>query len=846
MLLGVDTGAPYQASWPIPSDGPRLLRVRATDNAGKQTTELVLITIDRIRPSGSLTAPAAGRTCAAQPWRSPRRPPTPLRAAVNTVTFQRSPAGAGTWTDVSTDSSAPYTGTLDTTGLADGLYDLRVFTTDAAGNAEAAPATIQVRVDNTAPTGAVTAPAAGANVRGTIALTSSSADTGSGVATVQFQRSPAGAGSWTNQAASFDTTTVADGLYDLRVTTTDNAGNAFTSAAITIRVDNTLPTGAVTAPAAGTNVRGTIALTSSSADTGSGVATVQFQRSPAGAGSWTNQAASFDTTTVADGLYDLRVTTTDNAGNAFTSAAITIRVDNTLPTGAVTAPANGAEIGVPPIVLASDSADAGGSGVASVVFERSPAGAGTWSATAASWNTASGPDAVADGSYDLRVKTTDNAGNVFTSPAITVLVDHTAPTTSASLAPGSPSNAPVTVSFSANDGAGSGVSTVSYRVDGGSLLLGAAVIVPAPGDHSNDGSHLVEYFATDDVGNVETLKSVTVVIDTTAPSGSGGDPGTYLRGIANLTYSTGAGDVSSVQFQFSPAGAGAWSNIGGADISPPYEASWNTALVADGPYDLRAVVTDTTGNVANTLLPGLPKTVDNTAPAGSVIAPAGGAYVSGAIAVDASASDGAAPPASGVSAVRFEVKPAGAGAYSVFGTQTAPVVGSTYRQTLATTALADGLAELRVVVTDVAGNETTSAAEHGQRRQRRTGRHARRPRCRRRRERQPDRVVLRRHGRRHLPLPAGRHARRRHRDRLGRDGAVRRHLDDGAGRRAAVGADRRRDRRRRQRHDERAARRPRRPHAAHRQRHRSHGRHERRRPSRRPRRHRGGHGAAPA
>ena len=103
------------------------------------------------------------------------------------------------------------------------------------------------------------------------------------------------------------------------------------------------------------------------------------------------------------------------------------------------------------------------------------------------------------------------------------------------------------------------------------------MIVPAPGDHSNDGSHLVEYFATDDVGNVETLKSVTVVIDTTAPSGSGGDPGTYLRGIANLTYSTGAGDVSSVQFQFSPAGAGAWSNIGGADIAPPYAASGHGA-----------------------------------------------------------------------------------------------------------------------------------------------------------------------------------------------------------------------------------------------------------------------------
>ena len=709
VLLGVDTGAPYEASWAIPSDGPRLLRVRAADNAGKQKTELVLLTIDRIRPSGALTAPAdaanlRGSAVALTATASDSAP-----GSVNTVTFQRSPAGAGTWADVGTDPAAPFTATFDTTGLTDGLYDLRVFTTDTAGNAQAAPATIQVRVDNTLPTGALTSPAAAANVRGTVTLTSNSADAGSGVATVQFQRSPAGAGSWTNQAAGFDTTLVADGQYDLRVVTTDNAGNTFTSSAITIRVDNTLPTGAVTSPAAAANVRGTVTLTSNSADAGSGVATVQFQRSPAGAGSWTNQAAGFDTTLVADGQYDLRVVTTDNAGNTFTSSAITIRVDNTLPTGNVTAPANGATIGVPPVALTSNSAD-GGSGVASVQFQRRPAGSGgAWTATAASWNTAGGPDAVADGSYELRVTTTDNAGNTFSSAFITVLVDHTAPVTSASLAPGSPSNAPVTVSFSAADGTGSGVSATSYSVDGGSLQQGAAVVVSAPGDHSNDGSHVVQFFSTDQVGNVEAPKTVTVVIDTTAPGGTAGDPGDFLRGIANLSFSTAASDVSSVQFQFSPAGAGSWSNIGGADIAPPYEASWNTGLVADGPYDLRAVVTDSTGNVANVLLPGLPKTVDNAAPAGSVTAPAAAAFVSGSVDVTATATDGAVPPASGVSAVRFEVKPAGAGVFTVFGTQTTPIAGSTYRQALATGTLADGPAELRVVVTDVAGNETTSA-----------------------------------------------------------------------------------------------------------------------------------------
>ena len=298
-----------------------------------------------------------------------------------------------------------------------------------------------------------------------------------------------------------------------------------------------------------------------------------------------------------------------------------------------------------------------------------------------------------------------------------------------------------------------------------------------------------------------------------------------------------------MQFQFSPAGAGAWSNIGAADISPPYAASWNTDARRRRPvrparrrhrHD-RQRRQHAASRACRRRSTTPPRPAPSPLPPAAPTSPA-------AIAVDASATDGAAPPASGVSAVRFEVKPAGAGAYSVFGTQTAPVVGSTYRQTLATTALADGLAELRVVVTDVAGNETTSAMSTINV------------------DNDAPVVTLDDPGAavgasvnltasssadtvdvtfRYRP---GRHARRRHRDRLGRHGAVRRHLDDGARRRAAVGADRRRDRRRRQRHHERTARRPRRPHAAHRQRHRSHGRRERRRPGRRSGRNRGGPG----
>ena len=96
-------------------------------------------------------------------------------------------------------------------------------------------------------------------------------------------------------------------------------------------------------------------------------------------------------------------------------------------------------------------------------------------------------------------------------------------------------------------------------------------------------------------------------------------------------------------------------------------------------------------------------------PSGSITSPAAASYVAGTVTVTANASDGPVPPASGVSAVRFEIKPSGAGAFTVFGTQTAPTAGSTYSESLATGALADGPADLQVVVTDVAGNETTSA-----------------------------------------------------------------------------------------------------------------------------------------
>ena len=109
-----------------------------------------------------------------------------------------------------------------------------------------------MRVDNTAPTGSITAPAANAFVNGaSVAVSANSADTGSGVSSAQFQTSPHGAGTWSNLGAAdatspygvtWNTTTYADGQYDVRVVTTDKSGNTFTSAAVMAEVQNSAPT----------------------------------------------------------------------------------------------------------------------------------------------------------------------------------------------------------------------------------------------------------------------------------------------------------------------------------------------------------------------------------------------------------------------------------------------------------------------------------------------------------------------------------------------------------------------------------------------------------------------------
>src|SRR5205807_9599701 len=136
------------------------------------------------------------------------------------------------WTTIADDyTTYPYSVANDKTAFTYCIYNLRVLTTIHSGNTIPSSLLTNVRVDNTNPTGSITAPAASANVGGNaVTVSSNSADGGSGVANAQFQRRPSGRRNWRNLVAAdtaspysdaWDTTAVADGLYDLRVVTTD-------------------------------------------------------------------------------------------------------------------------------------------------------------------------------------------------------------------------------------------------------------------------------------------------------------------------------------------------------------------------------------------------------------------------------------------------------------------------------------------------------------------------------------------------------------------------------------------------------------------------------------------------
>jgi hypothetical protein len=376
-----------------------------------------------------------------------------------------------------------------TSALADGNYTITATATDLAGNA-ATPVSVTVLLDNKPPVAAwhswndngstfmhavgnvawvnPTAPAGAYQLDARVTAT----DLGSGVNRVAF---PALGAGWTPAAttnATFTSPVPVANAYTMSYTfpnpgalvapgvqsasAVDGAGNA-APIAFEVRLDGNAPTGMTATVANGRQNSPMVAVgMTPGADgaTESGLASwaLEYETAPlsndacgAFSGTWSVATtgvgaapASFnhDVTALGSQCYHYRLRATDNVGNVGTSvvSAGTRRVDLTVPTVAITTPANGSFQGGT-FNVTGDAGDlhtgidhvrlsfTGGS--TGVICDPATLGGAspTWTFTCP-WVTGS----LTDGSYTITATSYDLAGNASAPVSVTITLDNQAPT----------------------------------------------------------------------------------------------------------------------------------------------------------------------------------------------------------------------------------------------------------------------------------------------------------------------------------------------------------------------------------------------------------------------------------
>lgn len=689
-VVATDSTAPYSATWSSAgaAEGPTSLTARATDGYGNVATSAARsVTLDNTPPTVSLTAPLEGAIADAG------GSVALTAAAADAVGVSRVMYYLDGATLVTTAYGAPYSASWWVGGAALGPHTLEARAVDLAGNTTAsAPVTVQV-TDLTPPTVSISSPSSNARVRGTITVTTSPSDA-RGVARVELYAGAALVGTalaspW---SIAWDTTATTDGAVSLTARAYDGSGNSRASAAVPVTVDNTGPAVAVTAPAEGASVSGTVPLAVTASDA-AGLAKVEYLVDGAvvHTSSWSPWSGSWNSAGAALGPHAIVARATDLAGNVASSAPVSVQlVDTKAPTVSLTAPASGARIGGASVTLAASASDA--YGVARVEFYRSTLLLGT--ATSSPWQITWNAIGAFDGNNSFTAKAFDAAGNSATSGAVTAYVDNTRPVVSLTApASGATIPGPVTVSATATDTGG------MARVDffAGATLIGSDTTSPYaftwdPAGFPS-GATTLTAVAHDLAGWSTTSAgaSVTVGPDTTAPSVQPSNlyVNQRLRG-AYVVTPTVSDDVGVVRVELYVDGA-----LTGTSTAAPFSLTWDTTVLADGNHDVYLRAYDAAGNSGRSAW-GIVVSVDNHAPSGvRITSPVDGEVVRGSVAVLAEAADEV-----GVTRVVFYD-----GAAAVYPEDTAAPYGKSWQSYQ----VGNGQHTLTAKAYDAIGNVTTSA-----------------------------------------------------------------------------------------------------------------------------------------
>jgi hypothetical protein len=484
--------------------GLNTVEVQTFDRAGNASdiaTVTFTCSVDANLPAVTINSPTNGQTISTRSFTvsgtasDPGTPTTGLSLVEVRV-------NGGAW--VSTTGTTNWTCKV---GLALGANTIEARSKDVAGNysvISSVSVTCNAPADTTAPTVAISSPAAGITTTTWSTIASGTAsDASSGVALVELR---VNGGGWTTATttSSYASWTCALSLWagsnTIEARSKDYAGNYSTLASVTITCggpnDITSPTVKISTPVAAQGLpAGTSTVTGTSSDSStspSGVGLVQVR---ANGGAWQDATTSdnwanwtCDIGLVA-GATTIEARSKDRAGNySLTNASVVVAVyagDVVAPSLAISYPANGSVLGTWSTTVSGLAGD-GGTNPSGVTLVEVRANGGAWQAATGttSWTC---PITLALGSNTIEARCKDFAGNYSATSATATVTctdppaDATVPTVTIS----DPTiNKTVTtfayaVKGTANDAdiQRSGVATVMVRLNGGDWI--PAAVTPA-------------------------------------------------------------------------------------------------------------------------------------------------------------------------------------------------------------------------------------------------------------------------------------------------------------------------------------------------------------------------------
>jgi hypothetical protein len=527
---------------------------------------------------------------------------------------------------------------------------------------------------------------------------------------------------------------LAAGSWYYRVIAEDAAGNtgpASNEATATATADTVAPTVSVTQPAAGATVSGTVSLAANASDN-VGVASVKFQVDGADVGSPDTSApftGAWTSTSLPNGTHSIRAIATDAAGNATTSAAVSVTLDNhpVDPTGL--ALALGFE--EPSGTATTDASGSGNNGtltgaarVANGKFGRavSFSANGDWvtvpdaaslditnamtleawvnPTSVSGWQTAllkEGSNALAYGLY-INNDTNRPSANVHagsnevdtrgTAQVATGTWTHLAGTYDGS-----------TLRLYVNGSLAS-----SLAVSGTLLNSTGALRIGGNGVWGEWFKGLIDevrvYRRVLSASEIQTDMNTAVGAgsqDTTPPSAPGTLTATGSIGQAALSWGAATDDVGVARYDVHRSSTAGFTPSAANRVAQVSGTTYTDSGLAAGTWYYRVIAEDAAGNLgAASNQATATVTSDTTAPAVSLTAPAAGATLSGTATLTATASDNV-----GVAGVRFQLD-----GTTDIGSE---ITSSPYTRGWDTSAVANGSHTLRAIARDAAGNSTTSA-----------------------------------------------------------------------------------------------------------------------------------------